>query len=137
MKKYYTSIGRRKRSIALIYLKKKKSNTNNNNIITINKKSLDLYFINNIYFKNKIFYPLLFTNNLNNSLNINIKVKGGGFQGQLEAIILALSKILCNLDPNNIKILKKQNLLTRDSRRVERKKYGRKKARKKFQFSKR
>ena len=62
---------------------------------------------------------------------------GGGVNGQVEAIRLALARALCILNEENRKILKPEGLLTRDSRNVERKKYGRKKARKKFQFSKR
>ena len=69
--------------------------------------------------------------------NIKINVVGGGVTGQVEAIRLALSRALCLLNDENRKVLKPEGLLTRDSRNVERKKYGRKKARKKFQFSKR
>ena len=69
--------------------------------------------------------------------NINVNVVGGGVSGQVEAIRLALARALCILDEENRKILKPEGLLSRDSRNVERKKYGRKKARKKFQFSKR
>ncbi|MDH3004336.1 MAG: 30S ribosomal protein S9 [Candidatus Shikimatogenerans sp. JK-2022] len=136
MKKYYNSIGKRKSSVAIIYLIKDKR-LKNKNIILINNKSIDKYFINNIYLKNRIYIPFILTNNLNNNLKINIKTKGGGYKGQLEAIILGLSRILCKINKKNLRILKINKLLTRDSRKVERKKYGRKKARKKFQFSKR
>ena len=64
--------------------------------------------------------------------NININVVGGGVSGQVEAIRLALSRALCQINEENRKILKPEGLLTRDSRNVERKKYGRKKARKKI-----
>lgn len=136
MNKYFHTIGKRKTSIALIYIKEIKD-LKSKNKIKINNKTIDEYFTNNKYFKNKIYLPLILTNNLNNNLYINIKVKGGGYKGQLEAIILGLSRALCKINKDYIKILKKNKLLTRDSRRVERKKFGRKKSRKKFQFSKR
>ncbi|WGH25469.1 MAG: 30S ribosomal protein S9 [Candidatus Shikimatogenerans bostrichidophilus] len=133
MKKYYYSIGKRKNAVAQIYLRK----TKNNYSFKINKKDINLYFKNNIYYLNKIDYPFILTNNLKNNFNININVKGGGLSGQTDSIILALSRIFCKIDKINFKILKKNKLLTRDSRKVERKKFGRKKSRKKFQFSKR
>jgi small subunit ribosomal protein S9 len=64
-------------------------------------------------------------------------VKGGGITGQAEAIRLAISRALCKIDAENRSLLKPEGLLTRDPRMVERKKFGQKKARKKFQFSKR
>ena len=84
----------------------------------------------------KLLQPLSLTNTLD-QYSINVNVVGGGVNGQVEAIRLAISKALCVLNEENRKILKPDGLLTRDSRNVERKKYGRKKARKKFQFSKR
>ncbi|MDH3003830.1 MAG: 30S ribosomal protein S9 [Candidatus Shikimatogenerans sp. JK-2022] len=135
--KFYHSIGKRKTSIALIYIKKINiNNKKQKNKIKINKKNIFNYFNKNNYYKKKILYPLKLTNNLNN-LNIIINVKGGGINSQSEAIMLGLSKILIKLDIKLKKKLKKKKLLTRDSRIVERKKYGRKKSRKKFQFSKR
>ena len=68
---------------------------------------------------------------------MTINVYGGGVTGQVEAIRLAISRVLCEVDENNRKLLKPFGLLTRDPRMVERKKFGQKKARKKFQFSKR
>ena len=73
----------------------------------------------------------------NNNFNVNVSVKGGGLSGQASAIKLAISKALISYDPKFRIALKKKGLLTRDSRVVERKKYGRRKARKSFQFSKR
>ncbi|WGH26061.1 MAG: 30S ribosomal protein S9 [Candidatus Shikimatogenerans bostrichidophilus] len=131
-KKYYHNIGKRKTSIALIYIYKKKKKKK----IIINNKDIKNYFNNNIYYQNKVFYPLKITNNLN-KFYIIIKVKGGGYTGQSEAISLGISKILSKLDKKYFKILKINKLLTRNSKIVERKKYGRKKSRKKFQFSKR
>ena len=69
--------------------------------------------------------------------DLSINVFGGGITGQAEAIRLAISRIMCELDAENRLVLKPEGLLTRDPRMVERKKFGQKKARKKFQFSKR
>ncbi len=81
-------------------------------------------------------YPIEIIKKLN-QFDINIKVFGGGFNGQAEAIRLAISRALCQLNVKNRIKLKSEGLLTRDSREVERKKFGQKKARKKYQFSKR
>lgn len=69
--------------------------------------------------------------------DIKVNVDGGGVKGQAEAVRLAIARALCELDEENRPPLKKEGFLTRDSRMVERKKYGRRKARKRFQFSKR
>lgn len=69
--------------------------------------------------------------------DIKVNVDGGGVKGQAEAVRLAIARALCKLDEENRPPLKKEGFLTRDSRMVERKKYGRRKARKRFQFSKR
>ena len=121
--------GRRKKSIARLYISKGKSEIN------INSKTFKEYFPTAMS-QFKLLQPLNLTNNLDQH-NISINVVGGGVNGQVEAIRLALAKALCILNEENRKILKPDGLLTRDSRNVERKKYGRKKARKKFQFSKR
>ena len=121
--------GRRKKSIARLFISKGKSEIN------INSKSFKEYFPTAVS-QFKLLQPLNLTNNLD-KYSISINVFGGGVNGQVEAIRLALSKALCILNEENRKILKPDGLLTRDSRNVERKKYGRKKARKKFQFSKR
>ena len=121
--------GRRKKSIARLFISKGKSEIN------INSKSFKEYFPTAIS-QFKLLQPLNLTNNLD-QYSISINVVGGGVNGQVEAIRLALAKALCILNEENRKILKPDGLLTRDSRNVERKKYGRKKARKKFQFSKR
>ncbi|MDH3004549.1 MAG: 30S ribosomal protein S9 [Candidatus Shikimatogenerans sp. JK-2022] len=135
MKVYYHTIGKRKTSIARIYLKNE--NLKKKNKILINNKTIDNFFLNNKYLKYRIYVPLLLTNNLQKNYYINIKVNGGGYKGQLEAIILGLSRVLSKINKKNYLILKRYGLLTRDSRKVERKKFGRKKSRKKFQFSKR
>ncbi|WP_185850824.1 30S ribosomal protein S9 [Blattabacterium cuenoti] len=122
------SVGRRKRSLARVYLQSSEKLS-----ITINSKSYEQYFPQNLHLK--ILYPLKKIGNQN--FDIKIKVCGGGFNGQAEAICLAISRVLCLIHLNHRKILKAEGLLTRDSREVERKKFGQKKARKKFQFSKR
>jgi small subunit ribosomal protein S9 len=71
------------------------------------------------------------------NFDIKVNVFGGGFTGQAEAVRLALSRAMCELNEENRNVLKPEGLLTRDPRMVERKKFGQKKARKKFQFSKR
>lgn len=135
MNKIFYSIGKRKRSRAVINLKKKK--LGNKNKIFINNKEIDKYFINNKMVLGKIYLPLLLTKNFNNNLEINIVVRGGGVKSQIDSIVLGLSRILVKIKNSNIYILKRKKLLTRDSRKIERKKYGMKKSRKKFQFSKR
>ncbi|WP_202983815.1 30S ribosomal protein S9 [Blattabacterium cuenoti] len=124
----YHTIGRRKRSIARVYLKP------GNGLITINHKNLDKYFPK--YVHHKILYPIKIIDKLN-QFDINIKVLGGGFNGQAESISLAISRSLCKLNLDYRKKLKSEGLLTRNSKEVERKKFGQKKARKKYQFSKR
>ena len=123
------AIGRRKKSIARLFISKGKSEIN------INSKSFKEYFPTPVS-QFKLLQPLNLTNNID-QYSININVVGGGVSGQVEAIRLALARALCILDEENRKVLKPKGLLTRDSRNVERKKCGRKKARKKFQFSKR
>tara|TARA_B100001250_G_C19737420_1_gene761436 strand:- start:424 stop:810 length:387 start_codon:yes stop_codon:yes gene_type:complete len=123
------AIGRRKKSTARLFISKGKSEIN------INSKSFKEYFPTAVS-QFKLLQPLNLTNNID-QYSININVVGGGVSGQVEAIRLALARALCVLDEENRKVLKPEGLLTRDSRNVERKKYGRKKARKKFQFSKR
>ena len=122
-------IGRRKTAVARVYLKKGKGK------ITVNKKDSSVYFPTpTLQFK--INQPLVMTGN-EKKFDININVYGGGATGQAEAVRLALSRAMCELNEENRGILKPEGLLTRDPRMVERKKFGQKKARKKFQFSKR
>ena len=121
--------GKRKNSIARVWLI-----PNGNGEIKVNKKDLNKYFsrpLLNMLIKK----PFETINNIN--FGVNVSVKGGGLSGQANAIKLAISKALVNYDSKFRVALKKEGLLTRDSRVVERKKYGRKKARKSFQFSKR
>ena len=103
--------------------------------ITINKKDLNDYFTTGTL-QYKVKQPLALTENVEN-FDIKVNVYGGGITGQAEAIRLAISRAMCEVDAENRSILKPEGLLTRDPRMVERKKFGQKKARKKFQFSKR
>ncbi len=122
-------IGRRKTAVARVYLSKGKGK------ITVNKRELNTYFPT-ATLQYKVNQPLVLTENDKN-FDITVNVFGGGITGQAEAIRLALSRAMCELDEENRSILKPEGLLTRDPRMVERKKFGQKKARKKFQFSKR
>ncbi|TXE12700.1 30S ribosomal protein S9 [Seonamhaeicola algicola] len=122
-------IGRRKTAVARVYVAQGQGN------ITVNKKDLADYFTT-ATLQYKVKQPLALTNNDGN-FDITVNVYGGGITGQAEAVRLAVSRALCEVDAENRAILKPEGLLTRDPRMVERKKFGQKKARKKFQFSKR
>ncbi|HLW30994.1 MAG TPA: 30S ribosomal protein S9 [Aequorivita sp.] len=122
-------IGRRKTAVARVYLKQ------GSGTITINKREFENYFPTGTL-QYKVKQPLALTDN-ENTFDISVNVFGGGITGQAEAIRLAISRAMCDLNDENRGILKPEGLLTRDPRMVERKKYGQKKARKKFQFSKR
>lgn len=122
-------IGRRKTAVARVYVGQGTGN------ITINKKALNEYFTTGpLVFK--VMQPLNMTGNEEN-FDVKVNVYGGGITGQAEAIRHALSRAMVELDAENRAILKPEGLMTRDPRMVERKKFGQKKARKKFQFSKR
>ena len=122
-------IGRRKTAVARIYLAPGKGS------ITVNKKDVNDYFPS-ATLQYKVNQPFALTDNEGN-FDVKVNVFGGCITGQAEAIRLALSRALCELDEENRGVLKPEGLLTRDPRMVERKKFGQKKARKKFQFSKR
>ena len=121
--------GRRKTSVARVYFKNGKGE------ITVNKKALNDYFPTE-YLQKKIARPLEIAESLK-KYDITVLVHGGGVNGQAEAVVLGIAKILVEIDAEIKPKLKEEKLLTRDSRMVERKKPGRKKARKRFQFSKR
>ena len=121
--------GRRKTSSARIYLSSGKGN------ITVNDKQLDVYFGRKVA-QMLVMQPLEMTE-LSDKLDINIKVKGGGSFGQAGAIRHGISRALISYDEELRPQLKKAGLLTRDPRKVERKKPGLVKARKNKQFSKR
>jgi len=125
--KYAT--GRRKRSVARVWIKKGSGK------IFVNGKEMIQYF-------KRPAHQIIVTKpleevNLMSEYDIKCNVKGGGLSGQAGAIIHGMSRALVNMDNSLKKILKKNKFTTRDSRKVERKKYGHKKARKSFQFSKR
>lgn len=122
-------IGRRKTAVARVYLSEGKGN------ITVNKKDYKDYFTTS-HLQYKILQALNLTGNAE-AYDIKVNVYGGGITGQAEAIRLGISRALVFIDAEHRLILKPEGLLTRDPRMVERKKFGQKKARKKFQFSKR
>ncbi|MGB3142534.1 MAG: 30S ribosomal protein S9 [Maribacter sp.] len=122
-------IGRRKTAVARVYI------SDGNGDITINNKDLSVYFPT-ATLQYKVKQPFTLTESLD-TYNVKVNVYGGGITGQAEAIRLAISRAMCEIDTENRSILKPEGLLTRDPRMVERKKFGQKKARKKFQFSKR
>ena len=122
-------IGRRKTAVARIYV------SEGNGTITVNKRELNNYFTTPTL-QYKVKQPLLLTENLE-AYDIKVNVFGGGVTGQAEAIRLAITRALVAINEENKAVLKPEGLLTRDPRMVERKKFGQKKARKKFQFSKR
>ncbi|EIJ38569.1 30S ribosomal protein S9 [Galbibacter orientalis] len=122
-------IGRRKTAVARVYVSEGEGK------ITINKKEFAQYFPTPTL-QYKVQQPLTLTENVEN-FDIKVNVFGGGVTGQAEAIRLAISRAMCEIDAENRLTLKPEGLLTRDPRMVERKKFGQKKARKKFQFSKR
>ncbi len=123
------AIGRRKASVARVYLTKGEGN------ITVNGKTLKDYF-DLPHIQSKITEPFA-TTGVENIYDLKVNVKGGGYKGQAEAVRMAVSRALVKLNDEFRKPLKDKKYLTRDSRVVERKKYGKPKARKSFQFSKR
>lgn len=123
------SIGRRKTSVARVFLKEGKGS------ITVNKKDFKEYFNTPaLHYKCEQAFELTETKG---QYDVTINVDGGGITGQAEAIRLGIARALVDLNPDYRGMLKPDGLLTRDPRMVERKKFGQKKARKKFQFSKR
>ncbi len=123
------AIGRRKTSVARIYV------SDGEGAIKINKRSLENYFPSEIL--RMVVQQPLHQVGVAEQYNIQVNVKGGGIKGQAEAIRLAIARVLCQVNAEYRPRLKQVGYLTRDPRMVERKKYGRKKARKRFQFSKR
>ena len=122
-------LGRRKTAVARVYLRSGKG------AITINGKDADQY-ISLKYLLDRAIKPL-FIAAQEGKFDVKINVKGGGIKGQAEAISLGITRALIKIDEALKPSLKKESLTTRDPRMVERKKFGHKKARKSFQFSKR
>ena len=129
MAKVYAT-GRRKTSIAKVWLE------TGTGQLTINGQSLDVWLGGHEAIKKRVMQPLEVSKQ-ETSVNVIIKTLGGGYSAQADAVRHGLSRALVALDPQFKTILKPYGLLTRDARSVERKKYGRKKARKSTQFSKR
>ena len=123
------STGKRKSSIARVWIKP------GNGIITVNGRKEEIYFSSKSH-RLLLNQPLI-SSNRKTEVDVICTVKGGGLSGQAGAIRHGISKALVNFDPDLRKGLKKQGFLTRDSRVVERKKYGKAKARRSYQFSKR
>ena len=125
--KYAT--GRRKKSIARVWLKKGSGSINVNG-----KKMVDYFRNQNL--QTAICRPFVVAKR-ENEFDVRCSVKGGGFSGQAGAIMHGIARVLVQFEPDLKPALKKEKLTTRDSRAVERKKYGHRKARRSFQFSKR
>ncbi|MBG0782285.1 MAG: 30S ribosomal protein S9 [Bacteroidales bacterium] len=123
------ALGRRKTAVARVYLK------NGNGSITVNKRDYKDYFPTGIL-QYIVEQPFMLTDNTG-KYDVKINLDGGGINGQAEAARLAISRALCEIDPEYRPVLKAKGLMRRDPRMVERKKPGQPKARKKFQFSKR
>ena len=127
--KNWSAIGRRKSSVARVNM------TNGKGVVTINKRTIENYFGRDTL-KMVLRKPLEIMQ-LDGKYDINVKVTGGGLSGQAGAIRLGIARCIQKMNPDNRLTLKQAGMLTRDSREVERKKYGQPGARKKFQFSKR
>lgn len=128
-KKVYQATGRRKESIATVFLK------GGTGKILINNRELENYFPRESQ-RAIVLQPLVLTSS-EKSYDIKAKIEGGGTTGNVDSLKLAIARALIKVNPKFRPILKKEGLLKRDPRQVERKKYGRPKARKRFQFSKR
>ena len=125
----FNATGRRKTSVARVYLKPGKGD------IQVNARDLKEYFLSEIH-QTLVKQPLVALK-AENQYDVTINVEGGGVRGQAEAVRLGISRALVLSNAENKPALRKEGFMTRDSRMVERKKPGRRKARRKFQFSKR
>ena len=123
------TIGRRKTSIARVYVKP------GNGDIKVNNRDLKEYFLSEIH--QTTVKQALTISKLEGSYDVVVNVEGGGIKGQAEAVRLGIARALVEINAENKPALRKEGIMTRDSRMVERKKYGRRKARRRFQFSKR
>ena len=123
------ALGRRKTAVARIYVKEGQGN------ITVNDRDYKNYFPTAIL-QYQIIEPFQVTNNIG-KYDVKVNLDGGGITGQAEALSHAISRALCKISEEHRPALKAKGLMRRDPRMVERKKFGQKKARKRFQFSKR
>ena len=126
---YISSVGRRKTSVARLFMKPGKGS------FKINNSDLDKYFSSELL--RLIVEQPLKSVDASGKFDFKVNIHGGGLKGQAEAIRLAVSRALVKNDEENRPVLKKEGFLTRDPRMVERKKYGRRKARRAFQWVKR
>lgn len=129
MEKQINAVGRRKEAVARVYLSK------GTGVITVNEREYKAYFPI-MYLQNQVELPLK-TIDAATSFDVVVNVAGGGPKGQAEAIKLGIARALCEENAEFRPTLKHAGLMTRDSRMVERKKFGKRKARRSFQFSKR
>ena len=129
MDKQTTGVGRRKEAVTRVFISK------GDGKITVNDKDYKSYF-SLVYLQNQVERPLK-TIDAVNKFDVKINATGGGVKGQAEAAMLGISRVLVELNPDFRPALKAAGLLKRDPRSVERKKFGHKKARRSFQFSKR
>ncbi len=127
--KYIWGTGRRKKAIARVRLRP------GSGVLTVNERPLDKFFTEEKD-RRSVLSPLT-TVNMVKSWDVFANVTGGGFAGQAGAVSLGIARALCKAMPDLLPAIRDQNLLTRDARMKERKKYGQKGARKRFQFSKR
>jgi small subunit ribosomal protein S9 len=123
------AIGRRKTSIARVYVKP------GNGDIKVNNRDLKEYFLSEIH--QTTVKQAFAAVKADGAYDVTVNVEGGGVKGQAEAVRLGIARALVEINAENKPALRKEGLMTRDSRMVERKKYGRRKARRRFQFSKR
>lgn len=129
MEKQKNAVGRRKEAVARVYMSKGTGS------IKVNDKDYKAYFPI-MYLQNQVELPFK-TIDAQSSFDVVVNVQGGGPKGQAEAVKMAIARALCDVNAEYRPALKKAGLMTRDSRMVERKKFGKAKARRSFQFSKR
>ena len=129
MEKQTSSVGRRKEAVTRVFLSK------GSGTITVNDKDYKAYFPL-VYLQNQVERPLKTVESAA-KFDVKINASGGGLKGQAEAAMLGIARVLIELNPEYRPALKAAGLLKRDPRSVERKKFGKKKARKSYQFSKR
>jgi small subunit ribosomal protein S9 len=129
MEKQKNAVGRRKEAITRVFMSKGSGN------ITVNDKNYKQYFCL-MYLQNQVEAPLKAVDSLD-KFDVKVNATGGGIKGQAEAIKLGIARALLEVNPEYRPVLKAAGLLKRDPRGVERKKFGHKKARRSFQFSKR